>query len=192
MSEQTSIIPVERIERCIHLVRGKRVMLASDLAKLYGVLTLRLNEQVKRNTDRFPDDFVFQLTAEEDAALTSQIAMSNKGRGGRRTLPYVFTEHEAIMAAMVLKSPLAVTMSVQVVRAFIRLRELLASNLELAHKLAELEHRLEGHDQSIRNLFETIRRLLAAPSTEPPRKQIGFHVRERSATYRARTKKTAK
>ena len=104
-TESTSIIPAERIERCIHLVRGRRVMLASDLAELYGVLTLRLNEQVKRNRDRFPDDFVFQLTAEEAAALTSQIAMSNKGRGGRRALPYVFTEHGAIMAPACLTLP---------------------------------------------------------------------------------------
>ena len=106
-----------------------------------------------------------------------------------KTLPYVFTEHGAIMAAMVLKSPRAVAMSVHVVRAFIRLRELMASNLELAHKLAELEHRLEGRDQSICNLFEAIRRLLAAPPAEPPRKQIGFHLRESNTQYRVKKNK---
>lgn len=153
------------------------------MAALYGVVTWRLNEQVKRNKDRFPNDFVFQLTSEEDRALTSQFARSKTGRGGRRTLPFAFTEHGAIMAAMVLKSPRAVDMSVQVVRAFVRLREMLASNAVLAHKLAELERRLEGHDHAIRNLFEAIRQLLASP--QPKRRQIGFHVREARGRYTA-------
>jgi ORF6N domain len=176
-----SLIPAERIERCIHLVRGQRVILAADLAKLYGVVTWRLNEQIKRNKNRFPEDFVFQLTPEEDKVLTSQIARSKPGRGGRRTLSHAFTEHGAIMAAMVLNSPQAVAMSVQVVRAFVRLREMLASNKELAQKLAELERKLEGHDQAIHNLFEAIRRLLNSPELTP--KKIGFHVKERASRY---------
>ena len=158
-------------------------MLDSDLAEIYGVTTRRLNEQVRRNLDRFPSDFAFQLTAEEVAALMSQIATSKKGRGGRRKLPWVFTEHGAIMLASVLSSPVAVHASVQVVRAFVRLREMLVSNRELAQKLAELERKLEGHDAAIRNLFEAIRQLLNSP--EPPRKQIGFQVKERRARYAA-------
>ena len=171
-----STISAEKIGRFIHLVRGQKVILANDLAALYGVLTWRLNEQVKRNRHRFPDDFVFQLTLEEDKALTSQFARSKTGRGGRRTLSFVFTEHGAIMAAMVLSSPRAVEMSVQVVRAFVQLREILASNTVLSRKLDELEQRLKGHDQAIYNLFETIRQLLAPPI--PKRRRIGFHMRK--------------
>lgn len=113
--------------------------------------------------------------------MTSHFARSKNGRGGRRHRPYVFTEHGAVMASMVLNSPRAIEMSVRVVRAFVRLREMLASNRELAQKLAELEHKLEGHDAAIRNLFEAIRQLLDSP--KPPRKQIGFHVKERAIRY---------
>lgn len=173
-------VPLDWIERRIHLIRGQRVMLATDLAELYGVVTWRLDEQVKRNKDRFPEDFVFQLTPEEDKALTSQFARSKPGRGGRRTLPYAFTERGAIMTA--LNSPRAVAMSVQVVRAFVRLREMLASNKELAQKLAELEGKLEGHDQAIHNLFEVIRKLLKPP--ELKRRKIGFYAKKRRARYR--------
>ena len=168
-------VPIERIERLIYVVRGQKVILAKDLAALYGVVTWRLNEQVKRNRSRFPEDFVFQLTREEDHALTSQFARSKSGRGGRRTLSYVFTEHGAIMAAMVLNSARAVEMSTQVVRAFVRLREMLTTNRRLAQKLLELERKLEGHDQAIHNLFETIRQLLNVPESNPRR--IGFHAR---------------
>ena len=182
--ESTPSVPLERIGRAIHLIRGRKVILAAELAALCGVVTWRLNEQVKRNKNRFPDDFVFQLTPAEDQALTSQIARSNtKGRGGRRTLPFAFTEHGVIMAAMVLNSPRAVAMSTHIVRAFVRLREMLASNAALAQKLTELEHRLEGHDHAIRNLFETVRQLLSPPS--PPKRPIGFHVQERHGGYMA-------
>lgn len=166
-------IPAKKIESRIFLIRGQKVVLAADLAVLYGVPTLRLNEQVKRNRHRFPQDFVFQLTVEEDRVLTSQFAMSKKSRGGRRVPPYAFTKHGAIMAAMVLNSPRAVQMSVQVVRAFVRFRRMLAPHAELARKLNELEKRLEGHDQAIHNLFETIRQLLEPP--EPSKRRIGFH-----------------
>jgi phage regulator Rha-like protein len=170
--EPAGTVPLEKIERSIHLVRGQKVILAADLAELYGVVTWRLHEQVKRNKDRFPADFMFQLTYQEVRCLTSQIARSKPGRGGRRTLPYAFTEHGAIMVAMVLNSPRAVEMSVHVVRAFVRLREMLATHKELAKKLAELELRLEGHDQAIHNLFETIRQLINPPDSKPRR--IGF------------------
>lgn len=171
----------ERIERLIFIVRGQKVILAFDLAALYGVATWRLNQQVKRNRPRFPEDFVFQLTLEEDRILTSQIARSKKGRGGRRIPPYAFTEHGVIMAAMVLNIPKAVEMSVRVVRAFVRLRQMLASHAELARKLAELEHKLEGHDEAIHNLFETIRQLLNPAAPQP--RQIGFHVKEPENRY---------
>ena len=169
-------------------------MLDSDLAEIYGVPTHRLNEQVRRNISRFPSDFAFQLTRQEFANLISQIAISSlevstksagvQRHGGRRKLPFVFTEHGAIMLASVLNSPVVVQASVRVVRAFVRLREMLASNRELAQKLAELERKFEGHDAAIRNLFEAIRQLLTPP--EPKRRKIGFHVMERSARYRVR------
>jgi len=181
MSGDKSLVPVERIERLIYLIRGQKVMLDSDLADIYGIPTHRLNEQVRRNLSRFPEDFVFQLTRQEFATLISQIAISKKGRGGRRTMPWVFTEHGAIMLASVLNSPVAVEASVRVVRAFVRLREMLASNRELAQRLDELERKFEGHDAAIRNLFEAIRQLLASP--KPKRRKIGFHVKEQRARY---------
>jgi hypothetical protein len=194
MNDDKALVPVERIERLIYLVRGQKVMLDSDLAEIYGVTTKRLNEQVGRNADRFPPDFAFLLTRQEVANLKSQIATSSlevstksagvQRHGGRRKLPFVFTEHGAIMLASVLNSPVAVQASVRVVRAFVRLREMLASNRELAQKLAELEHKFEGHDDAIRNLFEAIRQLLSSP--EPKRRKIGFHVKERTAKYRVR------
>jgi ORF6N domain-containing protein len=194
MSDEKAMLPVERIERLIYLIRGQKVMLDADLAEIYGVTTKRLNEQVGRNAGRFPSDFAFLLTRQEVANLKSQIATSSlEGRstsvgtyqhGGRRKLPYVFTEHGAIMLASVLNSPVAVQASVRVVRAFVRLREMLASNRELSQKLTELERKFEGHDDAIRNLFEAIRQLLSPP--DPKHRKIGFHVKERSAKYRLR------
>lgn len=181
MAVKESFIPVERIERLILLIRRQKVMLDADLARIYGVTTTRLNQQVRRNLDRFPEDFMFQLTQDEFKNLMLQFATSSSGYGGRRKPPYVFTEHGAIMLASVLNSPVAVRASLQVVRAFVRLRELLASNTELARKLAELEQRVAGHDEHIRSLFEAIRRLMAPTKTE--RKRIGFEVRERRARY---------
>lgn len=147
-------------------------MLDSDLAELYGVPTKRFNEQVKRNLARFPDDFMFQLTEEEHAALRSQFATSNIGRGGRRYAPYVFTEHGAMMAATILNSPRAVEMSVFVVRAFVQLREMLATHKELAARLEALEMKVGGHDETIADIIHAIRQLMAAP--EPARRPIGF------------------
>jgi hypothetical protein len=173
-----------RIEALIQSFRGLRVMLDSDLAKIYGVSTMRLNEQFKRNINRFPLDFAFQLTSEEFLDLISQIAISKKGRGGRRKLPWVFTEHGALMLASVLNSPIAVEASVRVVRAFVGMREQLAAHRELAQKLSELESRVSGHDESIQNLFEAIRQLVEPPLPED-RKQIGF-MRETALPYRIR------
>ena len=171
-AKRQSIVPADTIESRIFLVRGRKIMLDSDLAKLYQVGTKRLNEQVKRNRRRFPSDFMFQLTAEETGRLRPQIATSKGRRGGRRYRPYVFTEHGAVMLASVLNSPVAVKASIEVVRAFIRLREVLATHKELAQKLTELEQRVETHDEHIASLFETIRQLMTPP--ERPRKQIGF------------------
>jgi hypothetical protein len=176
---------IANLESAIHLIRGHRVMLDSDLAAIYGVSTRQLNQQLKRNKNRFPEDFAFQLGHEEFRALTSQFVTSNKGRGGRRKLPWAFTEHGAIMLATVLHSNIAVQASIRVVRAFIRLREMVATNAQLAGKLKELEGRLGSHDQAIADLFAALKRLIEPP--EPPkRREIGFHVRERSGCYRAK------
>ncbi len=176
-----------RIESLILSVRGLRVMLDSDLAKIYGVTTGALNQALKRNIKRFPDDFAFQLSSEELEVLMSQIVISKKGSGGRRKLPWVFTEHGAIMLASILNSRRAVEMSVRVVRAFVLMREQLAASKELAQKLSELESRVSGHDEAIQNLFEAIRQLIEPPLPED-RKQIGF-MRETSPPYRIKTQK---
>lgn len=173
-----SIVPTaERITRSIHTFRGQRVLLDAELATLYGVATKRLNEQVRRNSERFPPDFLFQLSAAEAETLRSQIATSKSTRrGGRRYLPYAFTEHGAIMAATVLNSPRAVEMSIFVVRAFVKLREFLVSNRELARRLDELEARIEKklatHDEAIAAMLSAIRELMAPPP--PKRRPIGF------------------
>ncbi len=178
----TSRRKIAHLESAIYLLRGQRVMFDSDLAAIYGVTTKRLNEQVRRNISRFPEDFAFQLTVEELTKLRSQIATSSF-HGGRRYRPWVFTEHGAIMLASVLNSDVAVQASVRVVRAFVRLREMVAANAQLAVKLEELERRLDSHDKAIVDLFATLKQLLEPP--EPPkRREIGFHVREKAAHYR--------
>ena len=175
---------IANVEGAIHLIRGQRVMLYSDLAAIYGVATKRLNEQVRRNRSRFPSDFALQLTAEEFTNLKSQIATSSF-HGGRRYRPWVFTEHGALMLASVLNSQIAVQASVRVVRAFVRLREMVAANAQLAVKLEELERRFDSHDDAIANLFATLKQLLEPPEA-PKRREIGFHVREEAARYRVR------
>jgi hypothetical protein len=175
---------IANVEGAIHLIRGQRVMLDSDLAAIYGVTTKRLNEQLRRNRSRFPSDFAFQLTAEEFTKLRSQIATSGF-HGGRRYRPWVFTEHGALMLASVLNSEIAVQASVRVVRAFVRLREMVAANAQLAVKLEELERRFDSHDDAIANLFATLKQLLEPPEA-PKRREIGFHVREEAARYRVR------
>jgi hypothetical protein len=175
MSE-TNLVPAERVERSILLVRGHKVILDADLAGLYGVETRRLNEQVKRNIDRFPADFMFQLTAEEFDVLKSQVATSSGNWGGTRKRPFAFTEHGALMAASVLSSPRAVEVSILVVRAFVKLRGALAAHRQLATKLDELERRLSTHDRQFASLFDAIRRLMA-PSGKAGR-PIGFRREE--------------
>lgn len=164
---------LESVEDRIHLIRGQKVMLDSDLAVLYGVPTFRLNEQVKRNRKRFPEDFMFQLTGAEAAALTSQFAMSNNGRGGRRTLPYAFTEQGVAMLSSVLNSERAIEVNIAIMRAFIRLRSVLAVHKVLARKIAELEQKTD-------NKFEVITKLIKwyFPDPKKPR-PIGFRTNSR-------------
>lgn len=163
-------MPVERITKSILTLRRHRVLLDRDLAEIYGVSTGRLNEAIKRNAARFPEDFMFQLTDPEAQNLKSQFAISSWG--GRRYLPFVFTEYGAIQAANVLRSPRAIEMSLYVVRAFVQLRDMLASNKELAQRLDELERKLATHDQAITGILKTIRELMHTP--EPKKRPIGF------------------
>jgi hypothetical protein len=175
--KRSSVVPVERITQAILVLRGQRVLLDAELAALYGVTTKRLNEQVKRNRDRFPEDFTFRLSLVELAAVNrSQLATGSQKHRDPKFAPFAFTEHGAIMAATVLSSPRAVEMSVYVVRAFVQLRELLASNTELARRLDELEARIEkklvGHDDAIAAMLSAIRQLMSTP--QPKRRGIGF------------------
>ena len=173
------------IESLIHIVRGQKVILDADLARIYGVTTKRLNEQVKRNLKRFPSDFMFRLTKpeiEDVLHLRSQFATSNNRRGGLRYYPYAFTEHGAIMAANVLNSPSAVQMSVFVVRAFMRMRTVLSGHKELMSELLVLEkkltERLDVHEVAIVDILRRMMELLDPPAQEPvpPKPKIGFHV----------------
>lgn len=176
------------IDNRILLIRGQKVLLDSDLAVLYGVEVRALNQAIKRNEERFPSDFLFRLSEKEAALLRSHFVISNSKQGGRRYLPWVFTEHGAIMAAGVLNSPRAVEMSIFVVRAFVRLRETLATHRALAAKLAQLEQRLETHDQAINEIIVAIRRLMKRP--EKPRRPIGFHAHSTSAPRMLKARNT--
>jgi hypothetical protein len=184
--------PKKPIESLILTLRGQKVILDSDLAELYGVPTKVFNQAVKRNADRFPDDFLFQLTGKEWADLRSQFVTSRSqvpekeyvaqdgspsvggAHGGRRVLPYAFTEHGAIMAATILNSPEAVAMSVFVVRAFIQMREQLAANAAILKRLAEIDKTLLDHDSALRTIWTKLQPLLAAPTPEPPKRRVGF------------------
>jgi phage regulator Rha-like protein len=168
-----SIIPVEKIEQKIFFIRKQKVMLDSDLATLYGVSTKRLNEQLRRNLKRFPEDFMFQLSKDEYESLRSQIATLKTGRGRHRKYsPYVFTEHGAIMLATILNSAVAIQASIQVVRAFVRLREFLAANKELARKLKNLEKKIDTQDEKIYTIFEALKQLMQP--TQKQKGKIGF------------------
>ena len=162
------------VESRILILRHQRVILDSDLAELYGVPVRQLNQQVKRNLERFPADFMFQLTPKEDQILRSQIVISSQKHGGRRYPPYAFTEHGAIMAATVLNSKRAIEMSVFVVRAFVRMREMLVKNRHLAAKINELDRRLETHDTAIQDLIDAIKELMAPEGTS--KRKIGFQL----------------
>jgi hypothetical protein len=190
MKPQTAILPVEGIATLIRPVRGQRVILDTDLASLYGVPTFRFNEAVKRNLDRFPEDFMFRLTQSEwkyltsqfailnspktpapNPSLTSQIAILKPGRGQHRKYPpYAFTEHGALMAANILSSPRAVAMGIYVIRAFVQFRQVLASHADLARKLATLEKK---YDTQFKVVFDAIRELMTPP--RKPKREIGFH-----------------
>jgi hypothetical protein len=171
MPKTRAIVPVVRIQSRILLIRGHKVMLDSDLAELYQISTKRLNEQVKRNKDRFPADFMFKLTAKEKPEVVANCDHLRRLKFSP-ALPYAFNEHGAIMVASVLNSPRAIEVSVYVVRAFIQLREMLGTHKELGLKLAELEKRIAVHDEDITALFEAIRQLMEP--TEKPGKRIGF------------------
>jgi hypothetical protein len=166
-------VSVELIERRIYLIRGHKVMLDSDLAELYQVLTKNLNLAVRRNLDRFPEDFMFQLTTEEVDSLRLQFATSNVGRGGRRYLSYVFTEQGVAMLSSVLKSKRAVHVNIAIMRAFVKLREVMATHKELAHKIEALERKYETHDKELQVVFKAIKKLLEPPPVSP-RRSIGF------------------
>jgi hypothetical protein len=169
------IVPLEFIERKIVVLRGHRVMLDRDLADLYGVEPKRLNEQVKHNQDRFPEDFMFRLTLHEAIAIMlsrSQIATLKPGANVKYR-PYVFTEHGAVMLANVLRSPIAVRASIQVVRAFVNLRQMLATNEELIRKVEAVERRVGKHDAELQEVLRTLRKLLERPP-ERPKRPIGF------------------
>ncbi|MGO8931952.1 MAG: ORF6N domain-containing protein [Limisphaerales bacterium] len=185
MSNKTSLIQPEQIEQVILLIRGQRVMLDRDLAALYGVTTGNLNKAVQRNPERFPPDFMFQLTADEAEALRFQFGSLKRGQHFKY-LPQVFTQEGVAMLSSVLRSPRAVQVNIAIMRVFVRLRTTLALHKELAHKLAELERKIEGHDTSIRTLFDAIRELAAPPAT--PRREIGYHVKEAILPYRVKRK----
>ena len=176
------------LEQRIYTVRGQRVMLDSDLAEVYGVTTFNLNKAVRRNADRFPDDFAFQITAQEVANLKFQIGISSSGHGGRRKPAWVYTEHGAVMAANVLNSKRAAQMSIFVVRAFIKMRAVLSDNRGLARKLValekELKDRLDVHEAAIVTILQRVMEIIDPPALpEPPKKAIGFQVKEGKARY---------
>jgi hypothetical protein len=190
MLKDRSLIPIERIERVILLIRGHKVMLDRDLAYLYGVTTKVLNQAVKRHKDRFPEDFMFQLTMEEakiwwtevrGGGLRSQIVTLKRGQHIKYR-PYAFTEHGILMLSSVLNSERAIKVNIEIMRAFVRLRQILASNKKLAKRLDELEKK---YDAQFKLVFDAIRQLMATPEPEPPKKRIGFLVEERHVSYKS-------
>ena len=187
MTKETGLYAAEPIDTLIAVVRGQKVILDGDLARVYGVSTKRLNEQVRRNLQRFPQDFAFRLSEEEATTLLrsrSQIATLKRGQN-IKYLPFAFTEHGAIMAATVLNSPRAVQMSIFVVRAFVRMRQAFAGSQVLEKRLADIEKNLVLHDTALRDLYAKIRPLLLPPSV-PSKTRIGFGIREKHAAYRVR------
>jgi hypothetical protein len=201
MMSKTELMFAPDVARLIHSVRNQRIILDADLAGLYGVPTKRLNEQYRRNLDRFPGDFAFQLKPDEWAALRSHIATLNIDGSMRsqfataskrniRHLPVVFTEHGALMAANTLNSPRAVAMSVYVIRAFVKMREDVAANAAILRRLAEIDKTLLVHDVTLREVLQKLRPLLEPPP-QPPKPEIGFHVKEDAVPYRTRRRRKA-
>ena len=174
------LISAEIIERKIYLIRGEKVMLSMHLAELYGVETRALNQAVKRNIHRFPEDFMFQINESETKQLVSQNVIPHKKFFGG-SLPYAFTEQGVAMLSSILNSEQAIKINIAIMRAFVKLRELLSTNKELAHKLEQLEQKIEKHDEEIKGIFSAIRQLMTPPETK--KRKIGFEVRERMARY---------
>jgi len=186
MRYKAELVAPPQIEQAILLVRGQRVMLDRDLAVMYGVTTGNLNKAVQRNLSRFPADFMFQLTADEADSLRFQIGSLQRGLHFKY-LPLVFTQEGVAMLSGVLRSPRAEQVNIAILRAFVRLRETLSLHKELAHKLSELERKIENHDENIRTLFEAIHQLMTPPET--PHREIGFHVKETGPPYRVKVKR---
>jgi hypothetical protein len=186
MGYKAELVAPPQIESAILLIRGQRVLLDRDLAAMYGVTTGNLNKAVRRNLSRFPGDFMFQLTADEAEASRFQFGILKRGLN-IKYLPYVFTQEGVAMLSGVLRSPRAEQVNIAIMRAFVRLMETLSLHKELAHKLSELERKIENHDENIRTLFEAIHHLMTPP--EPPQKEIGFHVRETGPPYRVKEKR---
>jgi phage regulator Rha-like protein len=182
-----ALVPVEVISSKISLIRGIKVMLDRDLAELYGVETRVLNQAVRRNIDRFPADFMFELTKEENQSLRSQNVTLKRGQHSKY-LPFAFTEQGVAMLSSVLNSNRAVEVNIAIMRVFVKLRETMATHKELAHKLADLEQRIEGHDEQIQAIFEAIRQLMLPPD-EKGKKKIGFTVKEKQKAYGKKNKR---
>ena len=176
-SSTNLLVTTDDIQQMVRVVRGQRVMLDFDLAKLYGVTTMRLNEQVNRNSDRFPDDFAYQLTQQEVMNLISQNAISSSRHGGRRKLPWAFTEHGVAMLSSVLRSPTAVRVNIEIIRIFVRLRRLMATPGELVEQLTRLAETVRLHDGQIKAIAQVLNQLMERPAE--PKRPIGFHVREK-------------
>ena len=171
LTDENAMIPSEFIERRIFIIRGRKVMIDDDLAELYQIPTKRLNEAVKRNGNRFPEDFMFQLTTEEFQNLRSQFATSSLSYGGKRYLPYVFTEQGVAMLSSILHSPRAVAVNIAIMRTFVRLRQLLASNKELAEKVMEMEKK---YDKQFKIVFDVLRQLMGPPLEKDNKNPMGF------------------
>jgi len=180
MGNAETLMPSELVEKTILVIRGQKVIVDADLARLYGVTTKRLNEQVRRNLDRFPEDFMFPLTDEEKAEVVANCDHLSRIKFSA-VLPNAFTEHGAIMAASILNTPRAIEASVFVVRAFVKLREMISNHVEMVRKLREIEERLQGHDERFDQVFAAIRQLMTPP--DPPRKRIGFEIDEPKSRY---------
>jgi len=183
----TTVVPAELIVSKIVVLRGENVLLDRDLAELYGVETGALNRAVKRNAERFPKDFMFQITGEEAELLRCQTGISKPGRGGRRYLPYAFSEQGVAMLSSVLNSKRAIEVNVAIMRAFVQLRKMIDSHAELSRKLSDLERKMGDHDEQIQAIFEAIRQLMAPP--DKPKKKIGYTVKEKQKKYGKRVKR---
>ena len=181
MEKDRLVVPIERVQQVIYLIRGQRVMLDRDLARLYGVETRVLNQAVRRNAERFPADFMFELTREEIMRI-SQFVTSSELKFSKNV--FAFTQEGVTMLSGVLRSDRAVHVNIAIMRAFVRLREAMASSKEFARRLDDLEKRIASHDKHIRTLFQAIRQLMAAPERQP--KKIGFQLKEKRAAYRSR------